>query len=101
MNTVENRQKICPVVIGAISTIAYWLSFLYFMSAVMLKDTNVKNYSRYKLTLFYIIIFFLVSFISEGYIFSISSGISLIFWLTLGSFQDLSFKVKQNYGNKA
>ena len=78
-----------------------FLSFLYFMSAVMLKDTNVKNYSRYKLTLFYIIIFFLVSFISEGYIFSISSGISLIFWLTLGSFQDLSFKVKQNYGNKA
>ena len=78
-----------------------FLSFLYFISGIMLKDINIKNYSRFKLTLFYIIIFFLVSFISEGYIFSISSGISLIFWLTLASFQDLSFKIKQNYGNKA
>ena len=78
-----------------------FLSFLYFISGIMLKDINIKNYSRFKLTLFYIIIFFLVSFISEGYIFSISSGISLIFWLTLACFQDLSFKIKQNYGNKA
>ena len=67
-----------------------FFSFIFLIYSILMKlKKKSSNFSSMDSSLYMsLIIFFLVSFASEGYVFASGSMLAMVFWLVLGSVYD-------------